>query len=204
MRNGASLARTDTDDADQLAKSRIARRLEPARNEGRLPDSCPGQRIDRGRARRGDPARRRRDRPSCGPELLFLEATQWPSHAEQVSVLSPVLSRLQGPDGDGAPLRFRRRQDPPFLRGITARGIAVMLNEPQALKAHPFRGRRRRPRRRPSTPGPDGDVCRRHQIGARHAGHRPRRPGHPEGRRHDRNTGSCGGGRRDRPRLRFP
>src|SRR5439155_1153551 len=69
-------------------------------------------------------------------ELLFLEAMQWPSHDEQVSVLRPVLARLQNQTATVRLFDFGGDKTPPFLRGITARGIAVMLNEPQALKAH--------------------------------------------------------------------
>lgn len=69
-------------------------------------------------------------------ELLFLEAPQWPSYHEQLSVMRPVLSRLQGQTATVRLFDFGGDKTPPFLRGITTRGIEVLLNAPEELKTH--------------------------------------------------------------------
>ena len=69
-------------------------------------------------------------------ELLFLEASDWPSHDEQVNVLRPVLARLQGQTATVRLFDFGGDKTPPFLRGITKRGIEILLDAPDALRAH--------------------------------------------------------------------
>ena len=46
-------------------------------------------------------------------ELAFLDAGGWPSRADHVYMLTPLLSGLDGADRDGAGARLRRRQGPP-------------------------------------------------------------------------------------------
>jgi phosphoenolpyruvate-protein phosphotransferase len=69
-------------------------------------------------------------------ELLFLEATAWPSLEAQANVLRPVLSRLQGRTATVRLFDFGGDKTPPFLRGISTRGIEVLLNDPERMKAH--------------------------------------------------------------------
>ena len=131
----ASQARSDTEQRRAAREIAIARRLEPARTKD-------GHRI-RVLANASTVAEleeaTRQGAEGVGlmrTELLFLEATEWPTHDEQVSVLRPVLQRLQGQTATVRLFDFGGDKTPPFLRGVTARGIAVMLNAPQALKAH--------------------------------------------------------------------
>lgn len=69
-------------------------------------------------------------------ELLFLEATGWPSIDAQLRVLKPVLSRLQGQTATVRLFDFGGDKTPPFLRGTAARGIEVLLEAPDILRAH--------------------------------------------------------------------
>ncbi len=131
----ASLARTDTERRRSAREIAIARRLEPARTKDGhgirvLANASTVAELEEATRQGAEGVGLMRT------ELLFLEAMEWPSHAEQVSVLRPVLSRLQGQTATVRLFDFGGDKTPPFLRGITARGIAVMLNEPQALKAH--------------------------------------------------------------------
>jgi len=123
----ASLARTDTERRRSAREIAIARRLEPARTK-----DGHGVRV----LANASTVAELEEVGLMRTELLFLEAMQWPSHDEQVSVLRPVLARLQNQTATVRLFDFGGDKTPPFLRGITARGIAVMLNEPQALKAH--------------------------------------------------------------------
>jgi multiphosphoryl transfer protein len=67
-------------------------------------------------------------------ELLFLEASSWPSLEEQVSVLRPVLGHLSGRTATVRLFDFGGDKTPPFLRGTTLRGIDVLLAAPDELK----------------------------------------------------------------------
>ena len=69
-------------------------------------------------------------------ELLFLEATAWPSHAQQVNFLRPVLARLAGQIATVRLFDFGADKTPPFLRGIKTRGIEVLLDAPASLRTH--------------------------------------------------------------------
>jgi phosphoenolpyruvate-protein kinase (PTS system EI component) len=131
----ASLARTDTERRRSAREIAIARRLEPARTKDGhgvrvLANASTVAELEEATRQGAEGVGLMRT------ELLFLEAMEWPSHAEQVSVLRPVLARLQGQTATVRLFDFGGDKTPPFLRGITARGIAVMLNAPQALKAH--------------------------------------------------------------------
>jgi phosphoenolpyruvate-protein kinase (PTS system EI component) len=69
-------------------------------------------------------------------ELAFLDASGWPSEAEHRAVLQPVVDAL-GP-GREATIRlldFGGDKTPPFLQGTGARGIALLLDAPDALGA---------------------------------------------------------------------
>ena len=69
-------------------------------------------------------------------ELLFLEATAWPTFEQQVGVLKPVLARLAGQVATVRLFDFGADKTPPFLRGITARGIEVLLDAPEQMQTH--------------------------------------------------------------------
>ena len=69
-------------------------------------------------------------------ELLFLEATAWPTQAQQVNVLRPVLARLAGEIATVRLFDFGADKTPPFLRGIKTRGVEVLLEAPAALRTH--------------------------------------------------------------------
>ena len=69
-------------------------------------------------------------------ELLFLEAPRWPSREEQVKVLRPVLARMFGQTATVRLFDFGGDKTPPFLRGISARGIEVLLNAPAEMRTH--------------------------------------------------------------------
>lgn len=69
-------------------------------------------------------------------ELLFLEASGWPSRQQQVNVMRPVLARLAGQTATVRLFDFGADKTPPFLRDITARGIEVLLDAPDVLRTH--------------------------------------------------------------------
>lgn len=69
-------------------------------------------------------------------ELLFLEASAWPTVQQQVSVLRPVLGRLAGQTATVRLFDFGGDKTPPFLRGIKSRGIEVLLDAPDMLRLH--------------------------------------------------------------------
>ena len=69
-------------------------------------------------------------------ELAFLDAGGWPSEADHRRALQPVLDALD-PGGEATVrlLDFGGDKTPPFLRGTAARGIALLLDAPDALRA---------------------------------------------------------------------
>ena len=67
-------------------------------------------------------------------ELLFLEATAWPSFEQQLASLRPVLGMLRGRVATVRLFDFGGDKTPPFLRGTSARGIDLLLESPQALR----------------------------------------------------------------------
>jgi phosphoenolpyruvate-protein kinase (PTS system EI component) len=68
-------------------------------------------------------------------ELSFLEAGAWPTEAEHAAVLAPLLGPLQGLVATVRVLDFGSDKTPPFLAGTDARGIALLLEHPEALAA---------------------------------------------------------------------
>lgn len=69
-------------------------------------------------------------------ELLFLEASAWPSLQEQVKLFKPVLARLRGRTATVRLFDFGGDKTPPFLRGLQSRGVEVLLRAPDAMRAH--------------------------------------------------------------------
>src|SRR5438128_2060827 len=131
----ASLARTDTERRRSAREIAIARRLEPARTKDGhgvrvLANASTVAEVEEATRQGAEGVGLMRT------ELLFLEATGWPSHDEQVRVLRPVLARLQGQTATVRLFDFGGDKTPPFLRGITARGIEVMLNMPDVMQTH--------------------------------------------------------------------
>jgi phosphoenolpyruvate-protein kinase (PTS system EI component) len=68
-------------------------------------------------------------------ELAFLDARDWPSEAEHVTALEPLLSQLAGLTATVRVLDFGSDKTPPFLAGIETRGIALLLEHAGALAA---------------------------------------------------------------------
>jgi phosphoenolpyruvate-protein kinase (PTS system EI component) len=68
-------------------------------------------------------------------ELLFLDAPAWPSRAQQVAFLRPILAELTGLTATVRLLDYGSDKTPPFLRGTRERGIELMLQAPDALRA---------------------------------------------------------------------
>ena len=68
-------------------------------------------------------------------ELAFLEATSWPSEAEHLAALAPVLAPLAGRVATVRTLDFGGDKTPPFLSGVSERGVALSLAHPKAFAA---------------------------------------------------------------------
>ena len=68
-------------------------------------------------------------------ELAFLDARDWPTEAEHRRALDPILAPLAGRPVTVRVLDFGGDKLPPFLRGRTERGIALLLTAPAALAA---------------------------------------------------------------------
>jgi len=68
-------------------------------------------------------------------ELAFLEAAHWPSAGEHMRMLEPALAQLAGRTATVRILDFGGDKTPPFLRGTHARGVDLLLSEPDALSA---------------------------------------------------------------------
>jgi phosphoenolpyruvate-protein phosphotransferase len=68
-------------------------------------------------------------------ELLFLEASSWPTQAQQVRFLKPILAELPGRIATVRLLDFGGDKTPPFLRGTRERGVELLLRAPEALRA---------------------------------------------------------------------
>jgi phosphoenolpyruvate-protein kinase (PTS system EI component) len=68
-------------------------------------------------------------------ELLFLDAQRWPTFAQQTSFLSLILASLTGRIATVRLLDFGGDKTPPFLQGSVDRGIELLLQAPDALRA---------------------------------------------------------------------
>ncbi len=68
-------------------------------------------------------------------ELLFLDSQKWPDQRQQATFLGLILAPLTGRVATVRLLDFGGDKTPPFLRGATARGIELLLDAPDALKA---------------------------------------------------------------------
>ena len=131
----AALARSDTERRRSEREIAIARRLEPAvtRDGHRirvLANASTAAELDEATRQGAEGVGLMRT------ELLFLEASDWPSHGDQVNAFRTVLANLEGRTATVRLFDFGGDKTPPFLRGVTARGIEVMLQAPDALKTH--------------------------------------------------------------------
>ena len=68
-------------------------------------------------------------------ELAFLEATNWPTERQHVQALTPILTELDGRRAVIRVLDFGADKSPPFLHGVAARGIELLLDHPDAFLA---------------------------------------------------------------------
>ncbi|HMJ38577.1 MAG TPA: putative PEP-binding protein [Verrucomicrobiae bacterium] len=68
-------------------------------------------------------------------ELLFLDSHAWPAQAQQTSFLKLILAPLTGRVATVRLLDFGGDKTPPFLRGAAGRGIELLLEAADALKA---------------------------------------------------------------------
>jgi phosphoenolpyruvate-protein kinase (PTS system EI component) len=68
-------------------------------------------------------------------ELAFLDAPAWPTEEDHRRALAPVLQALRGRPATVRVLDFGGDKTPPFLRGTAARGLALLLESPDALAA---------------------------------------------------------------------
>jgi phosphoenolpyruvate-protein kinase (PTS system EI component) len=68
-------------------------------------------------------------------ELAFLNARSWPSRADHVAMLRPLLAGMAGLTATVRVLDFGGDKVPPFLRGELRRGVELLLAYPGALRA---------------------------------------------------------------------
>jgi phosphoenolpyruvate-protein kinase (PTS system EI component) len=68
-------------------------------------------------------------------ELAFLDAADWPDEEAHRAAIAPVLAGLAGRIATVRVLDYGADKTPAFLRGIAARGLALLLGEPAALEA---------------------------------------------------------------------
>jgi phosphoenolpyruvate-protein kinase (PTS system EI component) len=67
-------------------------------------------------------------------ELAFLDASAWPTEEEHFAALAPALARCTGFVATVRTLDFGADKTPPFLAGITDRGLTLMLLHPAELE----------------------------------------------------------------------
>jgi multiphosphoryl transfer protein len=68
-------------------------------------------------------------------ELAFLEWEAWPTEDEHIAALVPALERLRGRTATVRTLDFGADKTPPFLAGISERGLTLTLRHAEALAA---------------------------------------------------------------------
>ena len=66
-------------------------------------------------------------------ELAFLDAHDWPSEQAHAEALRPIVTRLDGRRATIRVLDFGADKSPPFLDGVGARGLELLLAHPDAL-----------------------------------------------------------------------
>jgi phosphoenolpyruvate-protein kinase (PTS system EI component) len=68
-------------------------------------------------------------------ELAFLETGDWPTDVQHAQVLEPALALLTGRTATVRTLDFGADKTPPFLAGVTERGLALSLAHPDEFEA---------------------------------------------------------------------
>jgi multiphosphoryl transfer protein len=68
-------------------------------------------------------------------ELAFLEAGSWPTEQEHFDALEPILAGLKDRPAVVRVLDFGADKAPPFLHGVAARGIELLLGHPRPFLA---------------------------------------------------------------------
>jgi phosphoenolpyruvate-protein phosphotransferase len=68
-------------------------------------------------------------------ELSFLDSSGWPTEAQHIHHLEPVLTLLRGRVATVRLLDFGADKTPPFLTGTPERGVHLLLAQPDALRA---------------------------------------------------------------------
>ena len=68
-------------------------------------------------------------------ELAFLDAVSWPSRADHLRMLKPLLASLHGSTATVRVLDFGGDKVPPFLKDEPRRGMELLLAHPGALRA---------------------------------------------------------------------
>jgi phosphoenolpyruvate-protein kinase (PTS system EI component) len=68
-------------------------------------------------------------------ELAFLETEDWPTDAQHGQALEPALALLKGRTATVRTLDFGADKTPPFLAGVTERGLALSLAHPDEFGA---------------------------------------------------------------------
>jgi phosphoenolpyruvate-protein kinase (PTS system EI component) len=119
--------------ADRRRSLARSRALPPVTRDGRwvtlLCNAATTVEIDAGLAAEADGIGLLRS------ELAFLEATAWPTEADHEQALAPLLALLPGRVATVRVLDFGEDKTPPFLRGTTQRGLALLLERPEQLSA---------------------------------------------------------------------
>jgi phosphoenolpyruvate-protein kinase (PTS system EI component) len=124
----------------------VVRRLEQARERVRAQRDLPAQTVDERRltvlANVAGPAELELALEAGAEgigllrtELGFLDAADWPSQADHVAMLAPILAGLGGRPATVRTLDFGGDKTPPFLAGEDRRGIGLLLAAPDALRA---------------------------------------------------------------------
>jgi phosphoenolpyruvate-protein kinase (PTS system EI component) len=130
----AEAAATEMEARRQAAQRALARREEPAvTRDGRtvavLANVASRAELDVAFASGADGVGLLRT------ELAFLDAGSWPSEQEHVHALEPILAGLEGRRAVVRVLDFGADKAPPFLHGVRARGIELLLGHPDAFLA---------------------------------------------------------------------
>ena len=127
-------ARVETDRIRDARREAIAQRMDPAQTkDGRLVRVLANaasvaeviESIEQGAEGVG----------LLRTELLYLDAQDWPAQRQQASFLGLILAPLSGRIATVRLLDFGGDKTPPFLRGVTGRGIELLLERPDVLCA---------------------------------------------------------------------
>ena len=62
-------------------------------------------------------------------ELAFLETDHWPTEQEHIDALAPILDGLAGRPAVIRVLDFGADKSPPFLHGVSQRGLELLLTQ---------------------------------------------------------------------------